>query len=117
MIPPSNSTPAHPAVDPERTEPLNAFDTPTGHSGQEYDPRRDAAETAGQVTPATRREADGGNLPPEAGHRATIAPNGETRGSGMGAGGGAPGEDYDEGTVGAAPEVPQAGASPDRQQG
>jgi len=111
------ATPPHPAVDPERTEPLNAFDTPTGHSGQEYDRTRDAAEAAAQTTPPVAHTQGHDDLPPEAGHRATLAPNGEARGSGMGAGGGAPGEDYDEGSPGAAPEVPQAGAAPDRQQG
>ena len=35
------------------------------------------------------------DIPPEAGHRRTIAPNGEVHGSGAGAGGGNPGEDYD----------------------
>lgn len=110
-------TPPHPAVDPERTAPHNAFDTPTGHSGQEYDRERDAAEAARQAAPIESPMADDRDLPPQAGSRASIAPNGETRGSGMGAGGGAPGEDYDEGSPGAAPEIPQAGANPDRQQG
>jgi hypothetical protein len=109
-------TPPHPQVDPERTTPHNAFDTPTGYSGQEYDRDRGAAQDASE---ADRRSppssADDRDIPPDAGHRATIAANGEVRGSGAGAGGGAAGEDYDEGSPGAAPEVPQAGAAPDRQ--
>ncbi len=107
-------TPPHPAVDPERTTPHNAFDRPTGHSGQEYDRSRDAGQAAGATPPATAADGDR-DLPPDAGRRAHIAANGEAHGSGMGAGGGAAGEDYDEGSPGAAPEVPQAGAAPDRE--
>lgn len=35
------------------------------------------------------------DIPPENGKRPWIAPNGEVHGSGVGAGGGSPGEDFD----------------------
>jgi len=109
-------TPPHPAVDPERTTPANAFDTPTGHSGQEFDRDRQAAEDAAGADPVSDpAPADDRNLPPETGRRAFVASNGEVHGSGAGAGGGAPGEDFDLGTPGAV-ETPQAGAGPDRKQ-
>ena len=38
---------------------------------------------------------DDRDIPSEAGRRAHVLPNGEVRGSGVGAGGGNPGEDYD----------------------
>ncbi|KQN36654.1 hypothetical protein ASG37_13825 [Sphingomonas sp. Leaf407] len=109
-------TPAHPAVDPERTRPHNAFDRPDGRTGQEYDRTRDADQARADAGPAPSLNAqDGRDLPPDNGRRAWIAPNGEAHGSGMGAGGGAAGEDFDEGSPGAAPEIPQAGAAPDRE--
>lgn len=109
-------TPAHPKVDPERTEPLNAFDRPGGYSGQEYDRERQAEQAASEQRPASPTpDDDGRNIPPETGRRAFIAPNGEAHGSGAGDGGGAPGEDFDSGTPGAGPEVPKAGSAPDRQ--
>ncbi len=110
-------TPPHPKVDPERTAPLNPFDKGDGYSGQEFDRDRADGQAAAETRPASQApEDDGRNLPPEAGRRAFTAPNGEVHGSGAGAGGGAPGEDFDSGTPGAGPEVPQAGAGPDRQQ-
>ena len=36
------------------------------------------------------------DIPPENGHRARVLPNGEVRGSGVSAGGGNPGEDFDD---------------------
>jgi hypothetical protein len=109
-------TPAHPKVDPERTAPLNAFDNPTGYSGQEYDRDRQAAQAAADARPASPASPDDGReIPPEAGRRAFIAPNGEVHGSGAADGGGARGEDYDDETPGAVAETPQAGAAPDRQ--
>lgn len=38
---------------------------------------------------------DDRDIAPEAGHRAHVHPNGEVHGSGSGAGGGNPGEEYD----------------------
>lgn len=108
-------TPPHPAVDPERVRPINAFDTPTGYSGQEFTRDRQAVEDLAGADPVSPPPvADGRDLPPDNGRRAFIAANGEAHGSGTGAGGGAPGEDFDEATPGAAPEVPSAGAAPDR---
>ncbi len=109
-------TPPHPAVDPERTEPHNAFDRPSGHSGQEFDRTRDAEQARADAGPIPSVAGDDGrDIPPDNGRRAWIAPNGEAHGSGMGTGGGAPGEDFDEGSPGAVPEIPHAGAAPDRQ--
>lgn len=109
-------TPPHPTVDPDRTAPLNAFDRPTGYSGQEYDRERQAEQAAAEARPTSPPPADDGReIPPETGRRAFIAANGEAHGSGAGDGGGAPGEDFDSGTAGAGPEIPQGGAAPDRQ--
>ena len=85
-------------------DPANAFDTQEGYSGQDYHVDREEAEAArdpsGQVNPgADRRPADnpeGADLPPENGRRAFVDPRtGEVHGSGAGAGGGSPGEDFD----------------------
>lgn len=57
-------------------------------TGSEIEPRR--------VEPS--RDADpvfDADIPSEAGHRASLSPNGEVRGSGSGTGGSNPGEDYD----------------------
>ncbi|MBB4085598.1 hypothetical protein [Sphingomonas carotinifaciens] len=75
--------------------PLDAIGTGKGYSGQEYDSAGQAEWRAGQDAQA-------------------VAPEGIVRGSGTAAGGGAPGEDYDPNTPGAADESPQAGAGPDR---
>lgn len=49
-------------------------------------------------------------IPPENGKRATIDPvTGEVHGSGMGAGGGSPGEDMDDETSGDEPILPRGG--------
>lgn len=50
-----------------------------------------------EAAPKTPVEKD---IPPEAGKRASINKNGEVHGSGAGAGGGNPGEGYDDGTSG-----------------
>jgi len=78
-----------------------AFDRDDGYSGQGYSKEREAAE--GATLPAGTVAARPGDatdpakdLPPEAGRRAYFDPEtGEVHGSGMGAGGGSPGEDYD----------------------
>ena len=77
------------------------FDKKTGYSGQDYSREREAEE--GRKLPAgtvATRPADAAppqnDLPPEAGRRAYFDPKtGEVHGSGSGAGGGNPGEDYD----------------------
>lgn len=79
----------------------NNFDRKDGYSGQDYNRNREAEE--GKKTPsgtvaARPGEADPSqeDFPPEAGRRAFFDPNtGEVHGSGSGAGGGNPGEDYD----------------------
>src|ERR1700710_1322444 len=79
----------------------NAFDRDDGYSGQDYSAAREAEE--GRKLPAGTVAAPPGDapppakdLPPEAGRRAFFDPQtGEVHGSGAGAGGGNPGEDYD----------------------
>lgn len=108
-------TPAHPKVDPERTEPQNAFDNPTGYSGQEYDRDRAARQEAAEARPpATVQADDGREIPPEAGHRASIGPNGEVHGSGANAGGGGQGENFDDDAPGEGAGVPPTERAPDR---
>jgi hypothetical protein len=89
----SSSTP----VDPERLRGANAFDQPTGYSGQGYTAGREIAEGARGADPAFREQVDGRDLPPDAGHRAHVDPaTGEVHGSGAGTGGGNAGEDFDQ---------------------
>lgn len=83
-------------VDPERPRDRNAFDRPDGYSGQGYTADRERAEGARAADASVHPEADGRDLPPDTGHRASVDPRtGEVRGSGAGAGGGNPGEDLD----------------------
>lgn len=95
----------HPQVDPQRTEPKNAFDRGDGASGQEYTPER-ALEEYGDSPVAPVHQSglpqggaaapEGQDVPPDNGSRAWInQKTGEVHGSGAGAGGGNPGEDYD----------------------
>lgn len=108
-------TPPHPKVDPERTEPRNAFDNPTGYSGQEYDGDRQARQAAAEARPASIAPSDDRReIPPEAGHRASIGPNGEVHGSGANAGGGGQGETFDDDAPGEGAGVPSAERAPDR---
>lgn len=108
-------TPAHPQVDPDRTEPLNAFDRPSGYSGQEYDRERQAEQAAAEARPVSAAPTDDGrDIPPEAGRRAFVAANGEVHGSGTNAGGGAQGENFDDDAPGEGAGVPPAERAPDR---
>lgn len=79
----------------------NPFDNESGYSGQDYHRDRERAlvrrdPPGGEQpndSPAALKDA---NDPPEAGRRASHDPaTGEVHGSGSGAGGGNPGEDYD----------------------
>ena len=82
-------------ADPERPRDDNAFDRPDGYSGQDYTAAREQA--AGQRAPVTAAQADGRDLPPDNGRRASVDPyTGEVHGSGAGIGGGNPGEDLGE---------------------
>lgn len=103
-------------VDPERPEPRGPFDNMTGYSGQDYN--REDAQRLAEQDPGGRvnREAhphpgapagdDTRDIPPDNGARAYIDPeNGEVHGSGVGAGAGSAGEDFDTGTPGAARSV------------
>lgn len=92
-----------PEVDPERPRDANAFDQPDGYSGQGYSIGRELAEGARAAAPVFREQIDGRDLPPDSGHRAAVdRDSGEVHGSGAGAGGGNPGEDFD--TAGASGE-------------
>ena len=69
-----------------------------GYSGQEYDANHHAADAAlaAAPRPSMPRPDDDPALPPDNGRRATIDPDsGAVHGSGVGAGGGQPGEDFD----------------------
>ena len=82
-------------VDPERPRGVNPSDREGGYSGQEYRATLQAAEppSADETSEVTEGERD---LPPDAGRRASVDPaTGEVHGSGSGAGGGNPGEDFD----------------------
>jgi hypothetical protein len=88
---------------PEPNASPNAFDVATGYSGQDYHLNREQAEgrrhPSGEVNPqaAPRALDDDGSqtLPPENGKRAYFDPKtGAVHGSGCGAGGGNPGEDF-----------------------
>lgn len=88
-----------PAVDPAADA---AFDKAEGHTGQGYtlDQERALGERlpAGSVAPRPSRVTDDDPaLPPDNGKRASFDPvTGEVRGSGAGAGGGNPGEDFEQ---------------------
>lgn len=78
----------------------NPFDTPEGYSGQEYTREREA--TLARLDPPGGKAGRGdtpdaaGDMPPENGRRAFFDPEtGAVHGSGSGAGGGNPGEDFD----------------------
>ena len=82
-------------VDPERPRVGNAFDQSGGFSGEDYHRDREAAE--GRRDRAGTPAADGRDVPPDSGRRASIdEATGEVHGSGAGAGGGQPGEDFDQ---------------------
>lgn len=81
-------------VDPTASRDSNAFDRPTGYSGQ--DDGRDHAAAEGRRAAGARDGAPDVALPPDNGRRASIdAATGEVHGAGVGAGGGQPGEDFD----------------------
>ena len=90
------SDPTRTPVDPERLRGVNAFDQADGYSGQDYTLGREIAEGARAADAATPADVDGRDLPPDAGRRAQVDPaTGAVHGSGAGAGGGNPGEDFD----------------------
>ena len=89
-------------ADPERDPTGNPFDRADGHSGQEDNKDREAA--LGAQRPGGTVSARPGDpapphdpaIPPDNGRRASFDPQtGEVHGSGSGAGGGNPGEDFD----------------------
>lgn len=84
-------------IDPERQRDGNAFDQPTGYSGQDYRVDREVAEGRRAADPTFEPNPDEQrDLPPDNGQRASVDPRtGEVHGAGAGAGGGNPGEDLD----------------------
>lgn len=101
---------------PLRPQSSRPFDNPTGYSGQEYnreDAQRLVAEDpGGRVNPhgdphrVIPEQDDRRDIPPDNGIRASFNPeSGEVHGSGVGAGAGDAGEDFDTGTPGAARSV------------
>jgi len=104
--------PARPEIDPNVPQVGNTHGEADGYSGQEpgtFDNPTPAHADAGAVRggmPAGRSTGAGagqeaGNIPPEAGHRATVDQRtGEVHGSGAGAGGNAAGEDPDHDSSG-----------------
>ena len=91
-------------VDPERRTPHNPVDGEEGASGLGYTrkaerlegERHPSGEVNAKPTAAAPDQADGTDLPPDNGRRASFDPHtGEVHGSGSGAGGGHRGEDFD----------------------
>ena len=81
-------------VDPERPRDGNAFDQPSGYSGQGYDRSHEAAEGARDLDLAGRPADAHPGLPRHNGARAGFdKTTGAVHGAGMGAGGGQAGED------------------------
>ena len=94
-------------VDPERVRADKPFDRDEGFYGLDYHKDREAA--SGAQSPSgtiAARPTDPGpvrdaSLPPENGRRASFDPaTGAVHGSGSGAGGGNPGEDFDSDPAG-----------------
>ncbi len=90
-----------PKVDPDRNTAGNPFDNQDGLYGLEYSREREAA--LGAKAPSGTVAARPGDpappqdpaIPPDNGRRASFDPRtGEVHGSGSGAGGGNPGEDF-----------------------
>lgn len=85
-----------PPVDPQRPRDGNAFDD-GGLFGQDHARDREAGvggrgRAATPLPPAPPEQ----DIPPDNGNRASVDPTtGEVHGSGAGAGGGQPGEDFD----------------------
>jgi hypothetical protein len=95
----------HRTADPEHQR-QPAFDKDEGTFGQDYT-RNDEKKLgeqmpAGSVAPQPSRAGeDDPALPPENGRRASFDPaTGEVHGSGAGAGGGNPGEDFEDDRAG-----------------
>ncbi len=81
-------------IDPERPHAERPFDRAGGYSGQGYRPEDEAAFGRSAVEAMPGEEAR--DIPSDNGRRAGADPGtGEVRGSGVGAGGGQDGEDFD----------------------
>ena len=114
---------SHPEVDPERTRPENAFDHGGDMFGQSYSKDRERREGAKLPSGTVDPGGDPGyahvspphrDIPSDNGRRASFDPRtGEVRGSGVGAGGGAPGEDFASDAPGGDGALPSRGAEPD----
>jgi hypothetical protein len=113
----------HPEVDPERKRPQNAFDHDGTVFGQSYAQDRERREgeklPSGSVAPGgepgyANVAPPHADIPPDNGRRASFDPKtGEVHGSGVGAGGGASGEDFASDAPGGDGALPSRGAEPD----
>ncbi len=117
-------TPLDPAeVDPERSHQPKPFNRASGYSGEGYsaaDERALGAELPSGTVAARpgERVADPAPVPPDNGQRASFDPTtGAVHGSGSGAGGGNPGEGFDEDSTGENAELSGGAAAgqPERQ--
>lgn len=96
----------HAEVDPERSHQPKPFNRASGYSGEGYseaDERALGADLPSGTVAARpgERVADPAPVPPDNGQRASFDPvTGAVHGSGSGAGGGNPGEDFDEDSTG-----------------
>ena len=99
-------------VDPERTRAEKPFNRDSHFTGEDY--HRDDEAAMGRENPSGTVAARPGEagaeddpaLPPDNGQRASFDPaTGAVHGSGSGAGGGNPGEDFDEDSTGENPDL------------
>lgn len=94
-------------IDPERSRADKPFDRDDGAYGLDYNKDREAALgrdlPSGTVAakPGVAAPSENPAIPPENGRRASFDPaTGAVHGSGSGAGGGQPGEDFDSDAAG-----------------
>ncbi|WP_298809286.1 hypothetical protein [uncultured Sphingomonas sp.] len=106
----------HAEVDHERSHQPAPFNRPEGYTGQDYsveDERARGARAPSGTVAARPGEhvRDAAPVPPDNGQRASFDPaTGEVHGSGSGAGGGNPGEAFDDDSTGEEPGL-SGGAS------
>ncbi|WP_019515734.1 hypothetical protein [Sphingomonas sp. Mn802worker] len=113
----------HAKVDPERSHQPAPFNRAVGYTGEGYSAvdERALGEAQPSGTVAARpgeRVADAAPVPPDNGQRASFDPaTGAVHGSGSGAGGGNPGEGFDEDSTGENPGLSGGAAAgqPERQ--
>jgi hypothetical protein len=112
----ANAPFGHPEVDPERLHEPAPFNRAAGYNGEDYsveDERAMGAKHPSGTVAARPGEGvrDATPVPPDNGQRASFDPRtGEVHGSGSGAGGGNPGENFDDDSTGEDPNL-SGGAS------